>query len=425
MSARKVLLVLIGSVVLVGCATVQESVEEEVDERVQENVDDGVERTADAVERGLENAVRCVVGNTECIEEAQEDGRTVVLTDEEGNVKRNDEGEPVTAASRSERDGQEGPETAGANFDFESGAHTLFATDLSEAKVGGFPRDLTFKNGTMEVVEWEGERALHVKSASTFEIELAESLPEAFTMTFGLYTDGYYTTLTAQPVDADGEPAGPNYLVAGPQRVGVGKTEDTEASTSLSSAGEGLGSELTPIRVMVDGSYVKVYVGRERVANIPNSDLGRTRTLQFKIYGMRGGATAYVGDVRVAGSQRDLYSALQREGRVAVQNLHFETGAATLKPAADSTLSAIATLLDEHPALTLLVEGHTDSTGSFESNMALSEKRAQAVTEALVQEYSIDADRLKSVGLGSTQPIAPNDTEEGRAKNRRVELVQR
>jgi outer membrane protein OmpA-like peptidoglycan-associated protein len=83
----------------------------------------------------------------------------------------------------------------------------------------------------------------------------------------------------------------------------------------------------------------------------------------------------------------------------------------------------VASLLQEHPELDLLIEGHTDNTGDFDANKTLSEERAQAVKNALVKDHGIEAGRLKTVGLGSTQPTASNDTEEGRAENRRVELV--
>lgn len=407
---------------LTGCATVEESIEEEVDERVQENVDEGVEKTADAIEGGLENAVKCAVGDEECIEKAQKNGETVVLTDEEGNVKRDEDGAPVTASEA--EDGGLDATDANANYNFEAGERTIFATDFSSVNTGDFPRSLAFKSGTMEIVEGKSGRALHVKSGGKFEVELPETLPETFTLTFDFQTTGYYCKLSVNSVDADGESVGNNYLLVANNRVGTGiaKSSGTDAPTSRSKGGK-LGAAMTPIRVTVDGSYVKVYAGQQRVGNVPNADLGRSRTLRFNFYGCRGGDTTYLGDIRVAGGGNDLYSTLESEGRVAVQDIQFDTGEATLKPASDETLKKIASLMQEHPDLRLLVEGHTDDTGSYEANMSLSKKRAAAVKETLVSEYGIDAARLKTKGQGSTQPAASNDTEEGRAENRRVELV--
>ncbi len=77
------------------------------------------------------------------------------------------------------------------------------------------------------------------------------------------------------------------------------------------------------------------------------------------------------------------------------------------------------------PKLNLLVVGHTDKQGGFEHNKALSQQRAASVTAALTRDYSIDAGRLTPAGVGYLAPLATNDTEQGRAKNRRVELVKR
>jgi len=68
------------------------------------------------------------------------------------------------------------------------------------------------------------------------------------------------------------------------------------------------------------------------------------------------------------------------------------------------------------------VAGHTDNTGTADHNQTLSEGRAKAVVDALVKDYGIDAARLQAKGYGATKPVAPNDTDDGRAKNRRVEL---
>ncbi|HQT94667.1 MAG: hypothetical protein B7Z61_00790 [Acidobacteria bacterium 37-71-11] len=84
----------------------------------------------------------------------------------------------------------------------------------------------------------------------------------------------------------------------------------------------------------------------------------------------------------------------------------------------------IAKLLKAHPEMRLYVVGHTDNAGSFDHNLTLSKDRAQSVTNALVKTYGIAATRLRPFGVGPTAPVASNRSEEGRAKNRRVELVE-
>ena len=108
---------------------------------------------------------------------------------------------------------------------------------------------------------------------------------------------------------------------------------------------------------------------------------------------------------------------------MAVYGIYFDTGKATLKPESDAALAEIAKLLTADTALKLNVVGHTDNAGSLDANMKLSQARAEAVAKALTRRHGIAASRLKSFGVASLAPVASNDSEDGRAKNRRVELV--
>jgi outer membrane protein OmpA-like peptidoglycan-associated protein len=110
-------------------------------------------------------------------------------------------------------------------------------------------------------------------------------------------------------------------------------------------------------------------------------------------------------------------------GHVAIYGIYFDTGKSEIKPESDAALLEIAKLLKSKGALKLYVVGHTDSVGSFDANMKLSKDRADAVAKALSRKHGIAAARLKPYGVASLSPVASNDTEDGKAKNRRVELV--
>lgn len=114
---------------------------------------------------------------------------------------------------------------------------------------------------------------------------------------------------------------------------------------------------------------------------------------------------------------------LGRTGHASVYGIYFDTGKADVKPESDGTLKEIAKLLQQQAQLKLYVVGHTDNVGNFASNQDLSQRRAEAVAQLLSTKYGVPAARLKSVGDGPSAPVASNDSEEGRAKNRRVELV--
>jgi OOP family OmpA-OmpF porin len=116
-------------------------------------------------------------------------------------------------------------------------------------------------------------------------------------------------------------------------------------------------------------------------------------------------------------------NSIKESGKVALYGIYFDTGKSTLKPESQTALQEIAKLLKSNPGLKLYVVGHTDNTGLFDANMKLSMDRASAVVNALVSQHSVNASSLKACGDGPTAPVASNDTEEGKALNRRVELV--
>jgi outer membrane protein OmpA-like peptidoglycan-associated protein len=111
-------------------------------------------------------------------------------------------------------------------------------------------------------------------------------------------------------------------------------------------------------------------------------------------------------------------------GRVALYGILFDTDKADIRPESAKTLAEIAALLAADPELELYVVGHTDNVGGFDYNLRLSERRAAAVVRALTAEHGVAAARLEPAGVGLLSPVAPNGTEEGRARNRRVELVE-
>jgi outer membrane protein OmpA-like peptidoglycan-associated protein len=118
-----------------------------------------------------------------------------------------------------------------------------------------------------------------------------------------------------------------------------------------------------------------------------------------------------------------MLDALNRDGHVALY-INFDTGKSTIKPESKPIIQQIVQMMKANPKLNISVEGHTDNVGNPKSNKTLSDERAKAVVSAIVAQ-GVDAKRLSTAGHGQDKPIADNKTEEGRAKNRRVELVKK
>jgi OOP family OmpA-OmpF porin len=114
---------------------------------------------------------------------------------------------------------------------------------------------------------------------------------------------------------------------------------------------------------------------------------------------------------------------IDKSGRVAVYGINFATGKADITADSARILAEIGNLLARRPDLRLRIEGHTDNVGNAKSNLELSNKRAQSVKAWLGSKHGVKPERLETQGLGDSKPVADNKTEEGRAKNRRVELV--
>ena len=120
---------------------------------------------------------------------------------------------------------------------------------------------------------------------------------------------------------------------------------------------------------------------------------------------------------------KNINDKITANGHIALYNIHFDTGKTLIKPESEDVMKNIATYLKAHSGQKYLIVGHTDNVGDFDANVKLSLARAQAVVKELIGKYAIDPAQLKAYGDGQTAPVASNATQEGRAQNRRVEIV--
>jgi outer membrane protein OmpA-like peptidoglycan-associated protein len=308
---------------------------------------------------------------------------------------------------------------ADAGRDFTPGTRVLFATDFARDEIGDFPRAFRLRGGNAEVADVGGTRFLRATSFGEFEVPLPETLPARFTLEFDFTgSGGWYQELRFVPKAREDSAV---YVSLRPTDGGLAGPDGYDVTASTSGTREGV-----PFRVqlMADGDYVKVYMNGTRVANAPNAALGRARAIRFVVKA-DGDSPALFGNLRVAAGGKDLYAALAESGRVTADGILFDTNADRLRPESAPVLREIADMLAAHPAMRLAIEGHTDDVGSPAANQSLSARRAAAVARYLAEVHGVAAARLQPAGFGATRPVAPNDSEADRQRNRRVELVRR
>jgi outer membrane protein OmpA-like peptidoglycan-associated protein len=414
---------------LVGLAA---SGEAQIPKKIKKTVTTAAEKqTMSEIDRLTRDKVRCVFDDLECIRKAEKSGKGAVLTDDEGAILVDDKGKPVTDPAKAadltaeDKVAAKPGEGAWANYDFRPGDRILFYEDFSRDKIGDFPRRFELVQGSWEIVDWEGTRYLRATTGGSVAIPLPDTLPERFTLEFSVnvqHGNGVARVVPAQAFFGKerryrGSAVTVKLVEAGLYAVG------SAGPTTMARLSANTKDEIVPVRVMADGDYMKVYVREQRVANAPNAVFPRSEVLYLEVGSASIQSPIMVGPIRIAEGGPDLYDRLSRDGRVSTQGILFATNSDRIRPESTPTLKEIGTMLREHAELRITIEGHTDSDGEEAYNQELSERRAAAVKQYLVEAYGVNGSRLATAGFGESRPATGNATPEGKQQNRRVELV--
>lgn len=166
------------------------------------------------------------------------------------------------------------------------------------------------------------------------------------------------------------------------------------------------------------------YISARRTEGGEQTVFALTISSNQNMYMMEEASSAAMEEGTVEITAEALNADIEEAGSAILYGVQFDTGSAVIRPSSAGSLQTIAEVLGTRAGRFYIV-GHTDDTGGFEMNMTLSEERAAAIIEALVQDYGIEAGRLQPAGVGPLAPLASNENEAGRQLNRRVELVER
>jgi outer membrane protein OmpA-like peptidoglycan-associated protein len=271
--------------------------------------------------------------------------------------------------------------------------------------------------GTMQVSQVDGRSWLEASSTSVLRLLLPEETGDSFSIEFRvlvpaanigltLYPAPRETAIRSYPHDYFNVSARPGVYRGGNELSAVYSPRIVEKPLQ--------------VRIQYDDGVLIMYVDSERVAMVPNANIPSSSVLEFHLEGNARFHTL-LDDVVVALDVDDLYDALVNDGGFTTRGILFDFDSDRLRPESTPVLTELADALGRAPAMKVAILGHTDSQGADDYNRDLSERRAATVMAWLVAR-GITADRLTAVGMGEAEPVASNDTPEGQAENRRVEV---
>lgn len=342
-----------------------------------------------------------------------------------------------------------------SKFDFIPGDKVLAVDDFGKDEVGDFPANWN-TNASAETVTstaGAGHWLMFTKQGKFFP-EYISALPDNFTLEYevaandkfdyyGPFFTVYFLTgknnkeLFDNWFMVDGKRSGvklglhPNVG----NNIGLCSMESFEdgqsamrnqVNTSQFNDRDGRGFRKVHVSIWRQKQRIRMYLNEEKVFDLPRAlPAGKQYgVVLFEVFpDMKGDDRYLLGNIKLAAGAPDTRNRLLTEGKFSTTGILFDVNSAAIRPESYGSLKDIADVLTENGSVKVKIVGHTDSDGDAALNLTLSKKRAEAVKDALVKTFGIDASRITTDGQGAGQPVASNSTPEGKAQNRRVEFV--
>ena len=338
--------------------------------------------------------------------------------------------------------------------DFVRGSVILFEDDFANEQMGEFPSKWDIqREGNAEVGSINGKKYVHFTTQYNFIEPLMQNmksyLPDVFTIEWDYFC--------SKPIDQYGSDFEIIFDMGQDKRVGrirfhYRPDNDPDAwanwdfkkpNSDDEVSGNNSEGWIENIKIgqwnhfalSFNKRALKLYVNGNRVINLPNVQAPE----RFKFFANGEYKYRGFGHVILAAGAKDLYErnttdlsaaaaavekAIAETGKFVTNNILFETAKATLKPESMDEIQKVAEYMKKNPTVRFEVQGHTDNQGSDKINDPLSQQRAEAVVKAL-EQLGCDPFNMRAVGKGSHEPVADNKTDDGRAKNRRVEFIKK
>lgn len=313
-------------------------------------------------------------------------------------------------------------------YDFVPGDKVIFYDDLSGDMEADFPHRWKLKEGNFEVARLGNEKWILCTDEGSIIPKTPEgSLPTNYTVEMEVYAFGgkdYNSHYRIFWLDAKGARIG-NFEI-GYYGLEYGRFRFKGRSiTDMYLPSGPLAKGPHVMRIMANERAIKAFMDNVRIANMPLDE--EFSPVGFEVKTNPWSEVAKYPQLfrnfRYAEGSRSMKEQLAESGKVITHGILFDSGSSTIKAESYRTLREIGNLLSDDASLRLSVEGHTDSDGADDYNMELSRNRANSVMQYLTSNFGIEDNRLEFKGWGESKPIDGNDTPEGKANNRRVELV--
>lgn len=402
-----------------------EKIKEKVDERVEKKIDEKIDETLDDAEEGM---------NKQDKKDTKAKAKKEKGVKEKKAVKTEEDGEEGEASSEENPKVKSAAAKSISKFDFVPGEKIIFYDDLSDVAIGDFPQNWDTQSSA-ETVTLENIQGKWLKLKGDYSYYSPEikslKLPENFTIEFDAVSPtgpGFSLEIFESKdmkINNDYYPGKGGSLIGFEDGQMVWKTWiETEEGFKEGSSPFQLEDPniVTHYSIWGQKSRLRVYAGTEKIIDIPRG-IRTDLKLNYLRFGFYPNESMYLSNVRIAVGAPDTRNRLIKEGKFVTCGITFDSGSDKIKPESHAVLKEIADVLKENASVNVKIIGHTDSDGNDASNLTLSKKRSEAVKNALSSRFGINASRMTTDGKGETEPVAKNDTPQGKAGNRRVEFI--
>ncbi len=407
---------------------VNSKVKNKVNNRADQRTDEGIERGIDAMEDGVKDIFK------------KKDKKSTTKKNQTEETNEDDsesEEKPVVSKPGNQTVATQKLESF-TQYDFVAGDQILFYEDFSQDAIGDFPA-LWTTNGSGEVktVNIAPGKWLHMNGDDAVYCYMNKvNFPSNFIVEFDIipvddFYGGYLLTLYE---DDAGQREMNNDLYPGNRGIHINFSStswdvsayDNEKGTDTKGRSEAnpvVSEKVNHVIVWVQNRRLRIYHLGRKVVDLPTLVFTGTKFDKLRFSGWDRAAYPFISNIKVTTAAPDTRSKLITEGKLISYGITFDVNSDKVKPESYGALKDIATVLKENAGVRVRIVGHTDSDGDDAKNLDLSKRRAESVKASLIKDFAIDAARLETDGKGEGQPVAPNNSVENKARNRRVEFI--